>query len=67
MLTKTNLIDEIRQVNTTADMCWLDRFSIDQLRTYLAHLHTSLRPRGRGSAWVRPSDIPAIIAFECDE
>ncbi|MCA9286553.1 MAG: hypothetical protein KDA22_15115 [Phycisphaerales bacterium] len=67
MITKTHLIDEIRQVNSTVGTGWLQRFSSEQLRSYLDHLHVGLEPRSGRSVWVRRSACPAVVMFASED
>ncbi|MEM7228829.1 MAG: hypothetical protein AAF432_08445 [Planctomycetota bacterium] len=59
MLTKTQVIARIQTLNATADGTWLDQFSSDALRQYLAHLEVAREPRG--SVWRRSGDSPAVM------
>jgi len=60
MQPKTYLIDAIRSLNPTASACWLDRFDVSHLRSYLDHLLTATAPRG--NSWTRPAETPAVMA-----
>ena len=59
MLTKSQLINAIRELNPTAGARWLGRFDAKALRRYLEHLHHVLGPRGDG--WVRRSETTAVV------
>ena len=61
MLSKTQIIASIQQINRSAHRDWLEFFDIDALRRYLDHLHCTLEPRGGRSAWIRPGDTPAVV------
>lgn len=61
MLSKSQLIDGIQQINQSARQDWLRLFDTSALERYLEHLHWQLEPRGRQSAWVRDGDTPAIL------
>jgi hypothetical protein len=47
-MTKRQLIDEIMDINRSADPAFLARFSDDELTAYLDHLHSTERPRLQG-------------------
>jgi hypothetical protein len=61
MLTKTQLIEAISQINQSARHEWLSLFDVAALRRYFEHLQWQLEPRGRKSVWVREGDTPAIL------
>jgi hypothetical protein len=61
MLSKSQIISAIQQVNCSARSEWLGLFDIHALRLYLDHLQLTLEPRGRTSAWIRPGDTPALV------
>ncbi|MCZ6445098.1 MAG: hypothetical protein ACE10B_09810 [Phycisphaerales bacterium] len=64
MISKSQIIDAIQQVNQSARSDWLDIFDISALRRYLDHLQLTLEPRGRGSIWIRQGDTPAVVTRE---
>ncbi len=53
MNTKRQLIDEIRQINTTAAIPFLEQFDEQSLRQYLDHLEAARRNEPRIGGWVR--------------
>jgi hypothetical protein len=59
MLTKSQLITAIRELNPTAGTRWLGRFDIKALRGYLEHLHYLLGPRCDG--WIRRGETTAVV------
>ncbi len=59
MLTKSQLIDSIQQINRSASRNWLTFFETDALRAYLDHLQHTLEPRGGDSFWIRPAGASA--------
>lgn len=61
MLSKTQIIEGIQQINQSARQEWLDLFDLSALKRYLDHLTFGLEPRGRTSCWVRDGDTPAIL------
>ncbi|MEC9373947.1 MAG: hypothetical protein VYC34_08890 [Planctomycetota bacterium] len=61
---RERLVDEIRDLNPTASAEYLAGFDNRSLRLYLAHLHASAEPRGRGAVWQRPGDTPVIVTAE---
>jgi hypothetical protein len=60
-MSKSQLIDEIQQINRSAGRDWLVLFDIAALRSYLDHLQVAIEPRGGSSVWVRRAETPAII------
>jgi hypothetical protein len=58
---KTRLIASILELNPGAEVHWLERFEEKALRRYLDHLHYASEPRGRGSAWIRDGETPAVV------
>ena len=61
MLSKSQLIEAIRQINQSARPDWLRLFDVSALKRYFEHLQWQLEPRGRQSIWVREGDTPAIL------
>lgn len=59
-LSKAQLIDSIRELNSTADRAWLGLFTREELERYYQHLVHAQTPRG-SSAWSRPADTGAIV------
>ncbi len=59
MLTKSQLIDSIHQINRSASRDWLTLFETDALRAYFDHLQHTLEPRGGDSFWIRPGGASA--------
>ncbi len=59
MISKSQIIDAIQQLNRSARRDWLDTFALPALRRYLDHLEVTLEPRG--SVWVRPGETRAVI------
>ncbi|MCL4211526.1 MAG: hypothetical protein HRU76_07800 [Phycisphaeraceae bacterium] len=55
VLTKSQLINAIREVNQSAATEWLSRFDVEELREYLDHLQLVIEPRGGHSRWTRRS------------
>lgn len=60
--TRSQLVDQIMAHNATATEPFLATFTNDELETYLLHLLSAQRPRGRDAVWQRPGDAPAIWA-----
>lgn len=58
--TRAQLVDQIMAHNATATEMFLSGFSERELETYLDHLLSAQRPRGRDAVWQRPGDAPAI-------
>lgn len=61
MPSKSELIDRIRQINQSADGCWLETFDQRALNDYLDHLQLVTEPRGRSSVWRRRGDTAAVV------
>jgi len=61
MMTKSQLIDAIQQINPGARAEWLGVFGVPDLRVYLDHLQITLEPRGAASRWVRRGDTRAVV------
>lgn len=61
MLSKSQLIEAISQINQSARREWLSLFDVTALKRYFEHLQWQLEPRGRQSVWVRDGDTPAIL------
>ncbi|MBC7835966.1 MAG: hypothetical protein H7Y88_12835 [Phycisphaerales bacterium] len=64
---RARVMARILEVNTGTSREFLEGFRDEALLVYLEHLETAGRPRGRGSAWVRPGDTPAIMVREAAE
>jgi len=60
-MSKTQLIEAIREQNRSASPDFLTRFDEAALNSYLDHLNYRHGPRGEQSVWVRPKDTPAIV------
>jgi len=58
---KAQLIDEIIEINRSAEPGWLARFDVAALSRYLEHLRQSLEPRGGRSFWQRDGETPAVV------
>lgn len=58
-LEREEVIEAILELNPGSTRSWLDEFSTEELRSYLAHLDHALQPRGR--SWPRPAGVPAAI------
>jgi hypothetical protein len=61
MISKTQIIDAIQQINQSARRDWLDMFASSALRRYLDRLELTLEPRGRDSFWTRQNETPAVV------
>lgn len=61
MLSKSQLIEGIQQLNRSAQRDWLDLFDASALRRYLDHLHWMLGPRNGNNAWMRPDETRAVL------
>lgn len=61
MLSKSQLIEAIRQINQSARPDWLGLFDVSALKRYFEHLQWQLEPRGGNSIWVRDGDTPAVL------
>ncbi len=64
MMTKNELIDEIRRLNHTAPSDFLSTFAETDLQTYLERLHRLFGQRGRRSGWIRPGDTHAVVTLQ---
>ena len=53
VMTKRQLIDDIRQYNVSVQPQFLARFDDDALRQYLEHLRNAARRNVRIAGWVR--------------
>lgn len=63
-LTRTQLLERIMDLNTTASEEYLDSFSEGSLARYLAHLESAGSPRG--GRWERIAETPAIVVRETE-
>jgi hypothetical protein len=61
-LSRTQLLERIMDLNTTASEEYLDSFSEGSLSRYLAHLELAGSPRG--GRWERTAETPAIVVRE---
>ncbi|MBC22428.1 MAG: hypothetical protein CMJ32_00725 [Phycisphaerae bacterium] len=61
MLSKSQLIEGIQQINISACRDWLAAFDRESLLAYFRHLQVTQEPRGRHSTWSRPGDMPAVV------
>jgi len=61
MLNKDQIIDNIRQINRSAQKDWLMVFDTLALRKYLDHLQHTLEPRGGHSVWIRNNEGKAVV------
>lgn len=66
-LTREQLILQIQNLNPTATISSLARFSARALGLYLDHLQSAFEPRGRMARWIRPAETPAILGFEAQD
>ncbi|MEN0020861.1 MAG: hypothetical protein AAF747_08270 [Planctomycetota bacterium] len=66
LMSRSQLIDRIVSINTTATASFLAAFDDVDLATYLAHLDAASKPRGREARWSRPADTRAIIGAAAD-
>lgn len=57
-MTKRQIIDEILDLNQSADPGFLARFDDEELSDYLAHLRIAAAPRQQG--WYRPDHTPNL-------
>lgn len=62
-LTREQVIEQIRSLNPSATIAFLELFEALALRTYLEHLLAAQEPRGRQARWERPGDSPAIMGW----
>ena len=53
VMTKRQLIDEIRRINTSAQVEFLAQFDDADLRQYLEHLEGAMRRNIQIASWVR--------------
>lgn len=60
-LTRSQVMDRIIRINTTATELYLSQFGDDALRTYLDHLTTACGRRGRETRWERRAESPAVV------
>ena len=61
-LTHEQAVDRIMAINPTATPAFLAQFRVEELRSYLDHLLSLQRPRGREARWRRPEGTRAIVA-----
>ena len=61
MLSKSQIITNIQQLNRSAKHDWLDRFDAMALRRYLDHLQHAQEPRGGDSIWIRDGETHAVV------
>ena len=61
-MSKRQLIDDIRQYNTTAQPQFLAQFDDDALKQYLEHLQGAARKNVRIAGWVRKRDSRVKMA-----
>lgn len=61
-LNRTQLLERIMDLNTTASEEYLGSFSEGSLARYLAHLESAGSPRG--GRWERIAETPAIVVRE---
>ncbi len=62
MMSKHQIIDEIRKQNRSAAVAFLTSFDEQDLHSYLQRLTRVNGQRGRASVWVRQSKSPAVVA-----
>lgn len=62
-LTREQAIEQIRALNPSATVAFLNMFEAPALLTYLEHLLAAQEPRGRAARWERPGGSPAITAW----
>ncbi len=58
---RVHLLEQILELNPSASMEFLGRFSDHALADYRDHLTAVQSPRGRNAVWVRPAHLPAIV------
>lgn len=63
MADKYRIIDAIREINPTAAVEWLARFTENELCEYYDRLMSLMHPES-GARWVRRGDTAAIFARE---
>ncbi len=61
-LSRTQVVDQIISINTSATADYLEQFEQKSLDTYLDHLISAQQPRGRHARWDRPGDTPAMMS-----
>ena len=61
-MSKRQLIDDIRQYNTTAQPQFLAQFDDDALKQYLEHLQGAARKHVRIAGWVKKRDSQVRLA-----
>ncbi len=61
---RAKVMELILTINKTVAVEYLDQFKDRALRNYLAHLETTMQPRGRGARWERRGESPALIVHE---
>lgn len=57
LIERTRLMTRILDLNPTATTGFLERFSLDELAEYHAHLAAASQPRGRSARWIRPDNV----------
>jgi hypothetical protein len=60
-MSKRQLIDEIRQINTTAQPQFLAQFDEQALKQYLDHLEAARQKRVRIGTWVRATPQMRVL------
>ena len=60
---KNRIIDEIRELNPSAEHQWLESFSIQELEHYRDHLRITLEPAS-SARWIRRSDLAPVTMRE---
>ncbi len=60
-LTRGQAIEQVRALNPSASVAFLEMFETPALVTYLEHLLAAQEPRGALACWSRPGDSPAIM------
>ena len=63
MADKYRLIDAIREINPTAAVDWLARFTEHELRDYYERLMSLMHPES-GARWMRRGGVAAIFVRE---
>lgn len=61
-MSKFEMIERIRSLNSSASEQWLISFDESALQTYLDRLSMLQRGRGRNSVWVRTGAHPAVYS-----
>lgn len=61
MLSKSQLIQAIMDMNPSAQRRWLASFDETALRRYLAHLRHADRPRSHRRPWIREPETTAVV------